>query len=196
MTLTLIARNPFTRQIGVAIASGSDDCAGGSLYIRDDLGIVSVQGKGNKETGAAAIEALATGMATGDVLQQLKNKDLQLGLRQVLLAPLDGDLWAYTGEQCLRWAGHIGKDQYMVAGNMLASEKVLAEMERAFLADRQMPLPRRLFAALKAGIAAGGDLRGHRSAAILVLGAPAFSHVVTASPQVMEDLAQGMGQLQ
>lgn len=193
MTLTLIARNRFTRQIGVAIASGSDDCAGGSLYMRDGVGVVSVQGKGNPETGEAALNALAAGMATRDVLQQLKNKDLQLGLRQVLLAPLAGDFWAYTGEQCLRWAGHIGKDQYMVAGNMLASEKVLTEMEREFLADLQMPLPRRLFAALKAGMAAGGDLRGHRSAGVFVLGAPSFAHAVTASPQVLEDMAQGIG---
>lgn len=193
MTLTLIARNPYTRQIGVAIASGSDDCAGGSLYMQDGIGVVSVQAKGNRDTGAAALQMMADGLPTADIMQRLKETDLQLGLRQVLLVPLDGDIWGYTGEQCLRWAGHIGKDQYVIAGNMLSSEQVLTDMEKAFLADRQQPMPRRLFVALKAGMAAGGDLRGHRSAGIFVQGAPAFSHVVTASPQVLHDIAAGVG---
>lgn len=193
MTLTLIARNPFTRQIGVAIASGSDDCAGGSLYMRDGVGVVCVQAKGNRDTGHAALDMMAQGMPAAEILQQLKNRDMQLGLRQVLLVPLDGDLWAFTGEQCLRWAGHIGHDQYVIAGNMLTSEKVLTDMAAAYLADRQQPMPRRLFAALKAGMAAGGDLRGHRSAGVFVQGAPAFSYVVTASPQVLHDMAAGVG---
>lgn len=193
MTLTLIARNPFTRQIGVAIASGSDDCAGGSLYQRDGVGVVSVQAKGNRDTGNAALDLMAQGVPSAEILQQLRNRDLQMELRQILLAPLDGELWAFTGEQCLRWAGHIGRDQYVIAGNMLASENVLTDMEAAYLSDRQQPMPRRLFAALKAGMAAGGDLRGHRSAGIFVQGAPAFSHVVTASPQVLHDIATGLG---
>lgn len=193
MTLTLIARNPYTRQIGVAIASGSDDCAGGSLYMQDGVGVVSVQAKGNRDTGNAALEMMAAGVPTAEIMQRLKDTDLQLGLRQILLVPLDGDIWGYTGEQCLRWAGHIGKDQYVIAGNMLSSETVLTDMEKAFLADRQQPMPRRLFAALKAGMAAGGDLRGHRSAGIFVQGAPVFSHIVTASPQVLHDMAAGVG---
>lgn len=193
MTLTLIARNPYTRQIGVAIASGSDDCAGGSLYMQDGVGVVSVQGKGNRDTGNAALHMMADGLPSAEIVQRLKSRDTQLGLRQLLLVPLEGDIWGYTGEQCLRWAGHIGKDQYVVAGNMLTSESVLSEMEKAFLADRQQLLPRRLFAAVKAGMAAGGDLRGHRSAGIFVQGAPAFSHVVTASPQVLHDMAAGVG---
>jgi len=193
MTLTLIARNPFTRQIGVAIASGSDDCAGGSLYQRDGIGVVSVQGKGSRDTGNAALGLMAQGVPSAEILQQLRNRDLQLGLRQILLAPLDGGLCAFTGEQCLRWAGHIGRDQYVIAGNMLASENVLTDMGAAYLSDRQQPMQRRLFAALKAGMAAGGDLRGHRSGGIFVQGAPAFSHVVTASPQVLHDIAAGIG---
>jgi uncharacterized Ntn-hydrolase superfamily protein len=193
MTLTLLVRNPYTRQIGAAIASGSEDCAGGSLYMREGVGIVSVQAKGNRPTGEAALEMMAQGLPGAEILRQLKTRDTQLGLRQILLAPLDGDIWGFTGEQCLRWAGHIGRDQYVVAGNMLTAEKVLTEMEKAYLADRQQLLPRRLFAALKAGMAAGGDLRGHRSAAIIVMGAPSFSHVVTASPQVLHDMAAGVG---
>jgi uncharacterized Ntn-hydrolase superfamily protein len=192
MTLTLIARNPYTRQIGVAITSGSDDCVGGSLYMQEGVGVVSVQAKGNRETGARALAQMAAGVPTADILQQLKDTDKQLGLRQVLLVPFDGDVWAMTGEQCLRWAGHIGKDHYVVAGNMLSSEKTLTEMERTYLADMQAPLRKRLMTAMQAGMAAGGDLRGHRSAGIIVLGPPSFSHVVTASAQVLDDMRAGI----
>jgi uncharacterized Ntn-hydrolase superfamily protein len=71
MTLTLIARNPYTRQIGVAIASGSDDCSGGSLYMQDGVGVVSVQAKGNRDTGTAALEMMAAGVPTAEIMQRL-----------------------------------------------------------------------------------------------------------------------------
>jgi hypothetical protein len=55
-----------------------------------------------------------------------------------------------------------------VQGNILTGEEVVAAMERAFLASAGKPLAERLFAALAAGDAAGGDKRGRQSAALLV----------------------------
>ena len=169
MTLTLIARNPFTMQIGIAIASGSDDCAGGSLY-RGAAGVVSVQAKGDRAVGARALALLEAGTPSDDILAALAAEDRKLAYRQVLVVPFDGDLRVTTGEQCLPWAGQIQKEHYLLAGNMLAGEKVLAAMEKAWLADRNAPMRRRLLAALQAGTGEGGDLRGHKSAAVIVMG--------------------------
>jgi uncharacterized Ntn-hydrolase superfamily protein len=59
---------------------------------------------------------------------------------------------------------------YAIQGNILTGPEVVADMERAWLAtDSSQPLARRLFAALQAGDAAGGDKRGRQSAAILVV---------------------------
>jgi len=55
-----------------------------------------------------------------------------------------------------------------VAGNMLAGPRVIEDTAAAFAANANLPLPRRLIAALKAGEAAGGDKRGKQSAALIV----------------------------
>jgi uncharacterized Ntn-hydrolase superfamily protein len=45
---------------------------------------------------------------------------------------------------------------------------VIEDTARAFEANADLPLPRRLIAAMKAGEAAGGDKRGKQSAALIV----------------------------
>ncbi|MDP2206544.1 MAG: DUF1028 domain-containing protein [Alphaproteobacteria bacterium] len=192
MTLTLIARNPYTRHIGVAMASGSDDCAQGSLYVDDRFGVVSVQAKGDREVGARALEMLRAGTNGPDIIENLKSEDRKIDMRQIIAVPMDGDIGVMTGAQCLHWAGHISKPHHALAGNMLASDKTLAAMEKAFMNDMQAPLRRRLFAALAAGIATGGDVRGHRSAAILVVGEQPYMLRVTESLQVLDDLSAGL----
>jgi uncharacterized Ntn-hydrolase superfamily protein len=79
-----------------------------------------------------------------------------------------GRFAAYTGAECVPWCGHLVRDTYSVAGNMLAGEQVITETARVFEASSGQPMPRRLLAALRAGEAAGGDQRGKQSAAILI----------------------------
>lgn len=192
MTLTLVARNPYTRQVAVAIASGADDCVSGSLYMRDGVGIVSVQGKGDRKTGHAALEMMADGYDAADILARLRAADTQVEMRQILLMPFDGPPAVFTGGQCLRWAGHLMEDNHIVAGNMLASARVVPEMEKAFLADRHALLRHRLFYALRAGMAAGGDVRGHQSAGIFIIGHPSYSLHIAGSAAVLDDLSSGV----
>jgi uncharacterized Ntn-hydrolase superfamily protein len=59
-----------------------------------------------------------------------------------------------------------------VQGNILAGESVVVAMEKAFLETRGT-LARRMYAALVAGDAAGGDSRGRQSASLLVVKAGA-----------------------
>jgi len=181
MTLTIIARNPYTRQVGVAMASGSDDCAGGSLYMSYGAGIVSVQAAGDRETGALAEELMAEGVASGDILKRLREADSALDLRQIILMPFDGEALAYTGRQCIGWAGDIVKRDYALAANMISSDKTLAAMEKAYIKDMHAPMRKRLLSALRAGITTGGDVRGHKSAAIIIMGHQPFELRVTAN---------------
>jgi len=192
MTLTLISRNPYTRQIGVAIASGSDDCAGGSLYIDQDVGVISVQARGDRDIGARALDFLRAGLDGPQIIESLRAEDRKIDMRQIIAVPMDGEIGVMTGAQCLHWAGHLCKSHHALAGNMLSSDKTLAAMEKAFTSDMQAPLRRRLFAALAAGIASGGDVRGHRSAALLIAGEPSYELRITGSLQVLDDLSAGL----
>jgi uncharacterized Ntn-hydrolase superfamily protein len=79
----------------------------------------------------------------------------------------DGRAAAFTGAECLDWAGHRVGAGFAVQGNILAGPAVVDEMARAFEATVGS-LAERLVAALEAGQAAGGDRRGQQSAAIVV----------------------------
>jgi uncharacterized Ntn-hydrolase superfamily protein len=79
-----------------------------------------------------------------------------------------GAFAALTGAGCIKWCGHEVRTNFSVAGNMLAGPAVLAETARAYEANGNLPLTRRLIAAMRAGEAVGGDKRGKQSAALLI----------------------------
>ena len=74
----------------------------------------------------------------------------------------------HTGDGCIAHAGHIEGDGFSAQANMMASPEVWPAMAAAFEAA-DGPLARRLLAALEAAEAAGGDVRGRQSAALLVV---------------------------
>jgi uncharacterized Ntn-hydrolase superfamily protein len=88
--------------------------------------------------------------------------------RQIGIVDGTGRAVAYTGKKCMEWAGHIVGDGYACQGNILAGESVVLSMVQAYETGGG-DLVDRLFAALKAGQAKGGDKRGMQSAAILVV---------------------------
>ncbi len=79
-----------------------------------------------------------------------------------------GDFAAYTGTDCVDWAGHVVGTDCSVAGNMLAGPDVVADTCETFECGRGLRLPERLLAAMEAGERAGGDKRGRQSAALRV----------------------------
>lgn len=175
MTLTIIARNPFTGTIGLAMASGSDDCIGGSVVMPaadhpTAPAFLVVQGKGDKALREELSRHWQAQANTQQIWEHLAATGSALALRQVLVAPLTGNWQARTGALCTAWAGDINEEHLLLAGNMLASEHVLPAMRAAYMCDLNAPMEQRLLLALEAGIAMGGDVRGHASAGILLRG--------------------------
>jgi uncharacterized Ntn-hydrolase superfamily protein len=76
---------------------------------------------------------------------------------------------AHTGSKCIPFAGHALGDHFSCQGNIMRTEKVWGAMRESFESNGSLPLPERLVAALEAAEAAGGDIRGKQSAAILVV---------------------------
>lgn len=80
----------------------------------------------------------------------------------------NGNSATYTGDNCNAWAGGRHGPGYAVQGNILAGEDVVIAMEKAFLDSKGKRLAERLYAALVAGDAKGGDSRGRQSASLVV----------------------------
>ncbi len=118
--------------------------------------------------GAVGLDLLQGGFTAQEVLTALSSVDPHPGRRQVAVLGANGDLAAYTGEQCVDVAGHLLGDSCVALANMAASAGVWTAMVEAFEGSAGS-LAQRLLTALQAGEDAGGDFRGRRSAAIMVI---------------------------
>ncbi len=169
MTFSIVARCPRNGMLGVATASKS--LASGSLvpYCKAGVGAIASQSFVNPYLGVDGLVLLEQGLPAERVLERLLQGDAGRDIRQAGVVDRDGRTAAHTGEQCIRWAGHVTGGGYVCLGNIIWSENIVNAMARAFEATLDGELPARLLAALEAGEEAGGDRRGRQSAGLFVV---------------------------
>lgn len=168
MTWSLLARDPATGELGVAVATRF--FAVGALCPKVEGGVAAVatQALLNPMLARRAMDALRAGAAEPEALvAALLEADAGRDHRQFHLLAANGRSARFTGAACVGWRGHLEGPDCSLAGNMLAGEAVLSATRDAFLAARG-PLADRMLAAMEAGEAAGGDKRGRQSAALVL----------------------------
>ena len=167
-TFSIAAADPETGEVGVAVASRFFAVGAVVPHARAGVGAVATQSFANTSFGPRGLDLLERGVTPAEVLDVLTRGDDNPTRRQVGVVSASGESATFTGEGCMAWAGGRHAKNYAVQGNILTGEEVVAAMERGFLESEGRPLAERLYAALAAGDAAGGDSRGKQSAAILV----------------------------
>jgi uncharacterized Ntn-hydrolase superfamily protein len=167
-TFSIVAADPEAGEVGVAVASRFFAVGTVVPHARAGVGAVATQSFANTTYGPRGLELLGLGLAPEEAIGVLLRADDDREQRQVAAVAADGTAHTYTGAACNAWAGGRSGPGYAVQGNILTGEEVVAAMEKAFVASAGQPLAQRLFAALAAGDAAGGDRRGRQSAALLV----------------------------
>ena len=173
MTYSIVARDPVTSELGVAVQSGTFGVGTVVPWARPGVGAVATQAIAEPAYGPRCLDALAAGSSATEALEAAAAADAAAFLRQVGVVAADGTVAAVTGGGCIDHAGHLLGDGFAVQANMMASPRVWPAMADAFTAAAG-PLPCRLLAALEAAQGAGGDARGMMSAALLVVsGRPA-----------------------
>jgi uncharacterized Ntn-hydrolase superfamily protein len=113
---------------------------------------------------------MKAGKSAPDALAELVAADSGRAGRQVAMVDTKGRVAAYSGPRCIPAAGQeVGEqEQFSVQANLMANERVWPAMARAYRAAKG-DLAERLQQALEAAQAAGGDIRGQQSAAILIV---------------------------
>ncbi|MCP4581200.1 MAG: DUF1028 domain-containing protein [candidate division Zixibacteria bacterium] len=167
-TFSIVARDPATGELGVAVASRFFAVGAVVPWAKSGVGAVATQSYANTTFGWRGLELMESGLAPDEAMQKLIESDDNPGQRQVGMVAADGKSSTYTGDGCNHWAGGRNGPNYAIQGNILAGEAVVTEMEKAFLAT-QGTLADRLYAAMLAGEANGGDSRGKQSAAMLMV---------------------------
>lgn len=166
MTYSVVARDPATGHLGVAVASRFFAVGGLVPHIRGGLGAIASQAFMSPVYGVEGLELLAAGETPEDIVRLLTGRDEGRDHRQFHLIDAQGRNAAFTGAKCVGWAGHRLAEDVSVAGNMLAGAQVVDAALQAYQDAGELPLPERLMHALEAGEAAGGDKRGRQSAAL------------------------------
>lgn len=167
-TYSIVAYDEETGQLGVAVQSHWFSVGTLVPWIKAGVGAVATQSFVKVEYGPNGLKLMGKGFSAEDALKILVEEDENSAVRQVGMVDAKGNASAFTGENCIQFAGHIVGKNYTVQANLMASATVPTAMVRAYEITRG-ELVDRLMAALEAAQKEGGDIRGKQSAAIVVV---------------------------
>jgi len=166
-TFSIVARDPQTGELGVAVASRVVDAGYIVPWLEAGAGAIASQALANPWLGVWGLQDLAADGTADEVLKDLLARDSAFEDRQIGIVDHNGRSAAFTGKNCSSWAGHKTGENFSIQGNILTGPEVVDSMTAVFLRTTG-PLAERLLAALEAGEKAGGDKRGKQSAALYV----------------------------
>lgn len=168
MTYSIVARDPETGELGVAVQSQAFNTGAAVPWARPGIGAIATQSFTDRRYGWRGLQLLDHGEAPDEALELLRADDDQQEFRQVGIIDSDGRVAQFTGANCVPAAGQARGADWAAQGNMLASDDAWHQMGAAF-EQKEGSLAQRLLAALDAAEATGGDWRGRGGAAVLVV---------------------------
>jgi len=187
VTYSIVALDPQTGELGVAVQSHWFSVGPIVPWACPGVGAVATQANVDASYGPRLLDLLAAGVEAPAALERLVAADSGARGRQVAVVDASGRVAAFTGGECMPFAGDAGGDGVSCQANIMASAAVWGAMLDAFERAQGQRLQDRLLAALDAAEAVGGDIRGRQSAAILVVPAAGEPWESTVSLRVEDD---------
>lgn len=167
-TYSIVARDPTTGELGVAVQSHWFSVGSVVSWAEAGVGAVATQSFVDPSYGPLGLQLMRAGRSAEDALRALVAADAQREVRQVGMVDAQGRATTHTGSLCIPAAGGQQGREYVVQANLMEKPTVWPAMARAYEAA-QGDLAERMLAALEAGEAEGGDIRGRQSAALVVV---------------------------
>ncbi len=168
MTFSIVARCPRTGQFGVGAMTAMPAVGKLLTHAFPHVGAFATQALVNPYLGIDGVELLREGLSAEEAIKRLRSNDSEIERRQIACVDRQGRTAAFTGSECLTWAGHRCHQAFTVQGNRLEGPHVLDAMEKAFLAEPDEPLADRFVETLAAADAVGGDKKEERSATVYI----------------------------
>jgi len=182
VTYSIVARDPETGELGVAVQSHWFAAGSQVMWAEAGVGAVATQAMVEPAYGPRGLSLMREGRSASAALDALVGADEGRDHRQVAMVDARGEVAAHTGARCMREAGHRTAEGVSAQANMMLRATVWQAMIDAFEASPGPDLAHRLLDALDAAEAEGGDIRGRQAAGILVVRA-------TPSGRPWEDVA-------
>lgn len=189
-TYSIVARDPVTGQLGVAVQSHWFGVGQIVPWAEAGVGAVATQSFVDPSYGKLGLDVMRAGKSAPDALRALLGGDSACEVRQVGMVDANGNVATFTGSRDIQAAGGIaskstatsqvncgaaggmlsvGRD-FAVQANLMANDRVWPAMAKSY-SETKGDLATRMLAALDAAQAVGGDIRGKQSAALIVVNA-------------------------
>ncbi|MEJ2721926.1 MAG: DUF1028 domain-containing protein [bacterium] len=167
-TYSIVARDPETGQLGVAVQSHWFSVGSVVPWVRAGVGAVATQSLTDVSYGPLGLDLMQAGKTAEQALNGLLATDEHPEWRQVGMIDAQGNRAVHTGRHCIREAGHVSGENFIVMANLMEKNTVWQAMADAFQ-NAPGDLAERMLAALEAAQAEGGDIRGRQSAAMIIV---------------------------
>jgi uncharacterized Ntn-hydrolase superfamily protein len=195
-TYSIVAFDPERHQIGGAMQTHNFAACNGVIWVQPGVGVIASQAESDPFYAFAGFDMIRLGKTPAQILDSLTRCDPDARHNQVAIINAQGNVAAYTGENCIGEAGqHVGK-HYSCQANMMLKNTVWSAMGAAF-ENNSGELVDRIMAAMEAAEQEGGDIRGAQSAVIKVVSSEAvakpwegyiYDFRVYDSPQPLQEL--------
>jgi uncharacterized Ntn-hydrolase superfamily protein len=169
MTYSIVARDPVTGELGVAVQSHWFGVGSVVPSVRPGVGAVATQSVPDPSHGPRILDLLEQGAAPDAAIDAVLDGDEGADYRQIGVVDAQGRVATHTGTGCMADAGHRAGDGWTVQANIMVSAEVWPAMAEAYVSGTGT-LAVRMLDALDAAEAVGGDVRGRQSAALVVGG--------------------------
>ena len=172
-TYSIVARDAATGQLGVAVQSHWFSVGAIVPWAEAGVGAVATQSFVDPSYGPLGLSLMRVGRSADEALAGLLAADGNRDVRQVAMVDAAGRTAVHTGAKCIAAAGHVEDEalSFTAEANLMSNDRVWPAMAAAYrkAAAQKADLAERLLRALEAAEAAGGDIRGKQSAAIVVV---------------------------
>ena len=105
MTWSIIARDPLTGQIGIAVATRFFAVGARVPHIAPGIGGIATQALVNPYYGIDGVKLLREGSSPREVVDTLIATDSGRESRQLHVMDIKGRIAAHTGAECVDWCG-------------------------------------------------------------------------------------------
>jgi len=126
-TFSIVARDPATGEIGVAVQSHWFSVGSVVPWAEAGVGAVATQSFVDPSYGKLGLELMKAGRSAPDALRGLVAADPGRDVRQVAMIDAEGRVMAHTGGKCVASAGQNidEKNQFSVQANMMIRPAVM-----------------------------------------------------------------------
>ncbi|MEM9581497.1 MAG: DUF1028 domain-containing protein [Pseudomonadota bacterium] len=168
MTFSLVARCPETGMFGLAISSSSPAVAARCSFARAGVGAVASQNVTDPSLGPSVLDQMERGLSAAEAVYEVKASASFIEYRQILAVGNSGGTAIHSGPNSLGIWTQAQTENVASGGNLLANDRVPQAIVEGFL-TASGHIGDRLIAAMRAGLAAGGEAGPVHSAGMKIV---------------------------